>query len=198
MAMFPNAARGYMPFVSGHHRPAAKRGPKESRKKGSTKAYRVTLKDRQGFTYTYIIQGDGTKSLPTLCGSKVTMNGTSVSLPDIDKFLANQTTARKPGVDSGKKQGLFSTILKFLSNKTKSKSKRKPKPLPQRKRQRTISNISNLDPIQESPDEYEDESDCDDDEECSSYTHDEESETEDVAVESIHENINTLILTPQP
>ena len=80
--------------------------------------------------------------------------------------------------DGTKKEGLFSAFFRFLKEKTgKSKggkSKRKQKPQLQRKRQRTISAMSNLDPIQESPDE----DDYVDDDDNDSYTHDSSSLSE--------------------
>lgn len=91
----------------------------------------------------------------------------------------------------GKKEGLFRAFIRFLKEKTgknetsdtktevkkcksstsktqkaNGKSKRKNREPAQRKRQRTVSAMSNLDPIEESPNEHEYE---DDDNE--SYTH---------------------------
>lgn len=95
--------------------------------------------------------------------------------------------------DCGKKEGIFGSILRFIKQKTSSsksaekkpkdstkssskssskstggKSKRKPKDLEQRKRQRTVSAMSNLDPIEESPNEAEYEDIPDDND---SYSH---------------------------
>uniref|UniRef100_A0A8W8K8U8 Uncharacterized protein n=1 Tax=Magallana gigas TaxID=29159 RepID=A0A8W8K8U8_MAGGI len=89
MAMFPNASRGYMPFVTGqHHKKAiamakqkqAKSG--KSDKKRKMKTYLVTLRDKSGATYTYTVRTDGTKSMPVLCDSKVTL-GATASLPNL-------------------------------------------------------------------------------------------------------------------
>ncbi|XP_056022265.1 uncharacterized protein LOC125673815 [Ostrea edulis] len=185
MAMFPNASRGYMPFVTGqHHKKAialakqkqAKAG--KSDKKRKTKTYLVTLRDKSGATYTYTVRTDGTKSMPVLCDSKITL-GATASLPNlgltspIQKMLYSRDDL---DVKDEKKGGIFSSFFRFIKEKTgKSKggkSKRKPKTLDQRKRQRTISAMSNLDPIQESPDEEEYE-DCGDEEDDDSYTHSE-------------------------
>lgn len=183
--MFPNASRGYMPFVTGqHHKKAialakqkqAKAG--KSDKKRKTKTYLVTLRDKSGATYTYTVRTDGTKSMPVLCDSKITL-GATASLPNlgltspIQKMLYSRDDL---DVKDEKKGGIFSSFFRFIKEKTgKSKggkSKRKPKTLDQRKRQRTISAMSNLDPIQESPDEEEYE-DCGDEEDDDSYTHSE-------------------------
>jgi len=189
--MYPNATHGYMPFVKpAHKRQAAKRGKpeKDALKKTAadgTKTYKVTMRDRRGFTYTYIIQADATKSLPVLCESKVTAPNAAPS-PLLSNSLPNMRgSARFPvscspsrscaslaegkddltKVGDGEKKGLFNSLLQFIKKKTSkgssktatgaavSKSKRKAKPLPHRKRQRTVSAMSNLDPIQESPDE---------------------------------------------
>jgi hypothetical protein len=173
-----------MPFVTGqHHKKAialakqkqAKSG--KSDKKRKMKTYLVTLRDKSGATYTYTVRTDGTKSMPVLCDSKVTL-GATASLPNlgltspIQKMLYSRDDL---DVKDEKKGGIFSSFFRFIKEKTgKSKggkSKRKPKTLEQRKRQRTISAMSNLDPIQESPDEeeYEDCGEEDDD----SYTHSE-------------------------
>lgn len=197
--MFPNATRGYMPFVSDRKISAKNqkhRSGKENRRPGAIKAYKVTLKDAQGNIYTYIIQADQTKSLPSLCCSKLNpelplvLEKPSHSLPDIHSQALAKIAESRNNVSSElkfdltdadkseKKHGLFASILRFLSIKTKTKSKRKPNPLPHRKRQRYSSNISNLDPIQESPDE--DEDDYEDDNDNDSYTRD-------------VNNINTLV-----
>lgn len=83
----------------------------------------------------------------------------------------------------GKKEGLLSAFIRFIKEKTSKndknvqkdskgksngKSKRKPRDLSQRKRQRTVSAMSNLDPIEESPNEHEYEDYSDDND---SYTH---------------------------
>lgn len=186
--MYPNATHGYMPFVKpAHKRQAAKRGKaeKESLKKSATegtKTYKVTMRDRRGFTYTYIIQADATKSLPVLCESKVTAPNTSPllsnSLPNMRgsaRFPVSAAPSRSCAslaegkedltkVGDGEKKGLFNSLLQFIRKKTSksssktsgasaAKSKRKVKSQLQRKRQRTVSAMSNLDPIQESPEE---------------------------------------------
>ncbi|ESO91329.1 hypothetical protein LOTGIDRAFT_228790 [Lottia gigantea] len=191
MAMYPNATKGYMPFVSAPvKRHQGKRTKSEmttkSKTSADTKTYKVTLRDRNGYTYTYIIQADGTKSLPVLCESKISGPGQGKSLPDIARECVNRhrvrtlsapcSTSSGDGQDSEKKEkGIFNTLLQFLRKKTASgKSKRKPKPVVQKKRQRTISAMSNLDPIQESPEE----DNLDDDD---SYTHDSSSDNESVS-----------------
>ncbi|KAL8583528.1 hypothetical protein ACOMHN_054844 [Nucella lapillus] len=197
MAMYPNATRGYMPFVKpAHKRQAAKRskhGEKDMMKtKGGaaspdgTKTYKVTMRDRRGFTYTYIIQADAAKTLPVLCESRVTAPNSSPllsnSLPNMRRSARLPVSAPESRscasladgkedlskMDDGEKKGLFNSLLQFIRKKTSKsssskmssgsssiveKSKRKTKPLPQRKRQRTVSLMSNLDPIQESPEE---------------------------------------------
>ncbi len=190
MAMYPNATRGYMPFVT----PANKRSTKHSKhckhassmksKAGpETKTYRVTLRDRNGFTYTYIIQADGTKSLPVLCESKVTgPNGFSSSLPNLAEAALTGKRLQMPkeeAKEEGSKNGFFTSLIQYIRGRTKlssskSKSKRKPKPMVQRKRQRTISTMSNLDPIQESPEE-------DSEEDAESYSHDSVSTSSDTS-----------------
>ena len=170
MAMFPNATKGYMPFVSAQKRqvPVKKSKHENSRVK---KTYQITLKDKHGKTFTYIVKTDGTKSLPNLCENMIGKLGSTDSLPNIGlsspkrqsfdlKDLRNQ-------VESEKKTGIFSSFMNFLKEKTgknkNGKSKRKAKPLEMRKRKRTVSAMSNLDPIQESPDE---------DDDADSYAHD--------------------------
>jgi hypothetical protein len=195
-----------MPFVKpAHKRQAAKRGKpeKDSLKKTAaegTKTYKVTMRDRRGFTYTYIIQADASKSLPVLCESKVTAPAgisAAPSPPLLSNSLPNMRgSARFPiayspsrscaslaegkedltKVDDGEKKGLFNSLLQFIKKKTSKssskgastsagKSKRKLKPMPHRKRQRTVSAMSNLDPIQESPEE-------DNVDDTDSYSHD--------------------------
>lgn len=207
MAMYPNATHGYMPFVKpAHKRQAAKRSKQAVEKEAlktkaaeSTKTYKVTMRDRRGFTYTYIIQADASKSLPVLCESRVTAPSNSSAL--LSNSLPNmRRSARFPvsapesrscasladgkedlsKMEDGEKKGLFNSLLQYIKKKTSSKSskssktassntvtksKRKTKPLPQRKRQRTVSLMSNLDPIQESPDE-------DNLDDTDSYSHD--------------------------
>ena len=200
MAMYPNATHGYMPFVKpAHKRQAAKRSKPEKdsvRNKAAdgTKTYKVTMRDRRGFTYTYIIQADASKSLPVLCESRVTAPNASPllsnSLPNMRRsarFPVSAPESRSCAsladgkedltkVDGGEKKGLFNSLLQYIKKKTSSKSstktanstsksKRKVKPLPQRKRQRTVSAMSNLDPIQESPEE-------DNLDDTDSYSHD--------------------------
>uniref|UniRef100_A0A8W8KCI5 Uncharacterized protein n=1 Tax=Magallana gigas TaxID=29159 RepID=A0A8W8KCI5_MAGGI len=171
MAMFPNASRGYMPFVTGqHHKKAiamakqkqAKSG--KSDKKRKMKTYLVTLRDKSGATYTYTVRTDGTKSMPVLCDSKVTL-GATASLPNL---------------------GLTSPIQKMLYSRDDLDVKDEKKG-EQRKRQRTISAMSNLDPIQESPDEEEYE---DVDEDNDSYTH---SESDDSSSDSEPNSENVSI-----
>lgn len=187
MAMFPNASRGYMPFAPGQNghkkshgvRFPAKHGKNEHKRLKAGKTYQVTLKDKNGFTYTYIVKTDNnSKSLPILCDSMVSGLGSTDSLTNIGlrapskRVLTSSMNLPLDTKDDGeKKEGLFSTLIRFLKEKTgkskAGKSKRKPKPQVQRKRQRTVSAMSNLDPIQESPDEDEYE-----DDDCDSYTHD--------------------------
>lgn len=171
-----------MPFVTGQHQKKAIALAKQKQaksgkndKKRKMKTYLVTLKDRSGATYTYTIRTDGTTSMPTLCESKL---GATASLPNlgltspIQRMLYSRDDL---DVKDEKKGGIFSSVIKFFKQKTgkskSGKSKRKPKTLEQRKRQRTISAMSNLDPIQERPDEeeYEDS----DEEDNDSYTHSE-------------------------
>jgi len=203
MAMYPNATHGYMPFVKpAHKRQAAKRTKAEkdslkSKAADGTKTYKVTMRDRRGFTYTYIIQADASKSLPVLCESRVTAPNSSPllsnSLPNMRGSARFPVSTSRPEsrscasladgkedltkVDGGEKKGLFNSLLQYIKKKTSSKSsssktsstisksKRKVKPLPQRKRQRTVSAMSNLDPIQESPEE-------DNLDDTDSYSHD--------------------------
>lgn len=199
--MYPNATRGYMPFVKpAHKRQAAKKSrmdKADSLKARSCdmKTYKVTLRDRNGFTYTYIIQADTTsKTSPILCESRVAApKSLSSSLPDMKAPAAESSEARRHSsclglaqgmedlskVDDGEKKGLFNSIINFIRKKTTTKSsktqqqlaaiksKRKTKPMFPKKRQRTISTMSNLDPIQESPEEDED-----DDFDSDSYSHD--------------------------
>jgi len=194
MAMFPNANKGYMPFVAGQSsnkrgcssRRPTKHGKNESRhhRLKSGKTYQVTLKDKNGFTYRYIVKTDGTKSMPVLCDSVISGLGSTDSLPTIGlsspkRVLNSSMNLPFDSKDDGeKKEGIFSSLFRFLKEKTgKSKggkSKRKTKPQPQRKRQRTVSAMSNLDPIQESPDE----DDYIDDEDAESYAHDSSSVSE--------------------
>ncbi|CAG5123994.1 unnamed protein product [Candidula unifasciata] len=205
MAMYPNATRGYMPFVKpAHKRQAAKKSRVDKAdslraRSSDMKTYKVTLRDRNGFTYTYIIQADtSSKSTPILCESRVAApKSLSSSLPDIKVPSAESIEARRHSsclglaqgvedltkVDDGEKKGLFNSIINFIRKKTTSKSskskqqlsavksKRKPKPMFPKKRQRTISTMSNLDPIQESPEEDDDDFDTD------SYSHDSSSDS---------------------
>ncbi|CAL1532865.1 unnamed protein product [Lymnaea stagnalis] len=201
MAMYPNATHGYMPFVKpAHKRQAAKKAKIDKAdlkqaKSSDMKTYKVTLRDKNGVTYTYIIQADtASKSNPVLCESRVAApKHLSTSLPNMKSpGLSSPESKRHASclglaqakedltkVDDGEKKGLFNSILSFIKKKTSSKSsksaskqaqaglksKRKTKPMFPKKRQRTISAMSNLDPIQESPEE-------DDDEDSDSYTHD--------------------------
>ncbi|XP_076451861.1 uncharacterized protein LOC143287626 [Babylonia areolata] len=212
MAMYPNATHGYMPFVKpAHKRQAAKRSKQADKDsvrgtKGAagaaaadgTKTYKVTMRDRRGFIYTYIIQADASKTLPVLCESRVTAPNNSPllsnSLPNMRRsarFPVSAPESRSCAsladgkedlskMDDGEKKGLFNSLLQYIKKKTSSsksskspssssssaaKSKRKVKPLPQRKRQRTVSAMSNLDPIQESPEE-------DNLDDTDSYSHD--------------------------
>ncbi|XP_076472233.1 uncharacterized protein LOC143301728 [Babylonia areolata] len=191
MAMYPNATHGYMPFVKpAHKRQAAKRSKADkdslkSKVAEGTKTYKVTMRDRRGFTYTYIIQADASKNLPVLCESRVTAPEGATS-PLLSNSLPNmRPSARLPlsppetrscasladgkedltKVGDGEKKGLFNSLLQFIKKRTSSKAaaaktktqapkaKRKLKPLPQRKRQRTVSALSHLGTIHESPDE---------------------------------------------
>ena len=178
-----------MPFVAtnkrAHGQNVAKKAVKSDKhnsasKQGEMKTYRVTLRDRNGYIYTYIIQADGSKSLPVLCESKVTgPNGFSSSLPNIAEAALtgrrlSLPTPNVPEKEGNSKKGLFNSLLQYIRKKTKTpststgaksgKSKRKPKTMVHRKRQRTVSAMSNLDPIQESPEE-------DSEEDADSYTH---------------------------
>jgi hypothetical protein len=200
MAMYPNATYGYMPFVKpAHKRQAAKktRGDKADTLKAKAsdmKTYKVTLRDRNGFTYTYIIQANTTsKSTPILCESRIAApkpKSLSSSLPNMKStdFSDTEESRRHSSclslaqgkedltkIDDGEKKGLFNSIINYIKKKTSKssksqasalKSKRKTKPMFPKKRQRTISTMSNLDPIQESPEEDDDDFDTD------SYSHD--------------------------
>lgn len=201
MAMYPNATHGYMPFVKpAHKRQAAKKTKVDKAdtlksKSGDMKTYKVTLKDRSGFTYTYIIQANtATNSTPILCESRVAApKSLSSSLPNMKSpSMASPESRRHSSclglaqaqddltkVEDGQKKGIFNSIINFIKRRTSSKtatakqtatntkSKRKPKPVFPKKRQRTISAMSNLDPIQESPEEDED-----DNSDTDSYSHD--------------------------
>ncbi|XP_071147630.1 uncharacterized protein [Mytilus edulis] len=175
MAMFPNATKGYMPFVCGHKRQIPVKKQKHDNYKVK-KTYQVTLKDKSGKTFTYIVKTDGTKSLPVLCENMMGKLGSTDSLPNIGlsspKRKSFDLKDLRSQVENEKKQGLFSTFINFFKDKTgksskSGKSKRKSKPLEQRKRKRTVSAMSNLDPIQESPDE-----DAYADDDTDSYAHD--------------------------
>lgn len=201
MAMYPNATHGYMPFVKpAHKRQAAKKSRMDKAdtlksKSSELKTYKVTLRDRNGFTYTYIIQADtSSRSTPILCESSVAApRNLSSSLPDMKSRVSSTESRRHSSclglaqgqedlskLDDGEKKGLFNSIINFIKKKTTSKSskskqslsahiksKRKTKPMFPKKRQRTISTMSNLDPIQESPEEEDD-----DDFDTDSYSHD--------------------------
>lgn len=172
MAMFPNATKGYMPFVSGQKRHVAAKKAKHDNNPRIKKTYQVTLKDKSGKTYTCIVKTDGTQSLPVLCENMIGKLGSTDSLPNIGlaspKMKCFDLKDLRNQVESEKKHGIFSSIVNFLKEKTgkskSGKSKRKAKPLEQRKRKRTVSAMSNLDPIQEFPDEEDDDAD--------SYAHD--------------------------
>ena len=205
MAMYPNATNGFMPFVKPtHKRHAAKKSKadknnlKNKISSQDMKTYRVTLRDRNGFTYEYIIQADTTtKSMPVLCESRVKApRHLSTSLPNMNKLSPSASPETKrhamlaqgqedlTKVDDGEKKGLLSSLISYIKKKTGSsksssknqnmpvKSKRKAKPLPQNKRKRTISAKSNLDTIQESPEE-------DDDFDTESYSHDSSADSSD-------------------
>ena len=219
MAMFPNATKGYMPFVHGknpttvknkrskHHVNGGKLHKSENKLSTSTmKMYQITVKDKKGNTFKYIVKGDGTKSLPELCESKLnSIVATHRSMPDIGTAAMNSPSRQRQALaekidalnsvnvsdenfstsldlrQCGKKEGLFSAFLRFIKERTgksdatkaknikskPGKSKRKPRDVNQRKRQRTVSAMSNLDPIQESPNEHE----YEDDEDADSYLH---------------------------
>uniref|UniRef100_A0A0B7AQP7 Uncharacterized protein n=1 Tax=Arion vulgaris TaxID=1028688 RepID=A0A0B7AQP7_9EUPU len=200
--MYPNATHGYMPFVKpAHKRQAAKKTKIDKAdtlkaKSSDMKTYKVTLRDRNGFTYTYIIQANtASKSTPILCESRVAAPKTlSSSLPNMKSpSMSSPDESRRHSsclglaeakedltkVDGGEKKGIFNSIISYIKRKTSTKasktkqslqvntkSKRKPKPMFPKKRQRTISAMSNLDPIQESPEEEDDDFDTD------SYSHD--------------------------
>ncbi|GFO02196.1 hypothetical protein PoB_002870100 [Plakobranchus ocellatus] len=237
--MYPNATLGLMPFVKpAHKRQAAKKSKMDKADLMKTKAsdmktYKVVLRDRNGFIYTYIIQADPTSnSNPVLCSSTVAAPKNFVgdaaaaskhfasSLPNIQRVITNSPESRRhssclglaaPQEDltkmgEGEKKGVFNWLGRFmkklktsksptssssssssLSSSSSSsslssfksgkavagcpsglKSKRKPKANPPRKRQRKISAMSNLDPIQESPEEEDTDSD--------SYTHESSSD----------------------
>lgn len=203
MAMFPNAARGYMPYVQGkqqvvkHKRSkiGAKYPKSENKQLNGQKMYQVTLRDKKGKTYKYIVRTDGSNSLPDLNTAKMNaLHVASSSLPnlgvpsppqnrraliaksdsEVNKESYSSLTTSLDLRECGKKEGLISSFIRFLKQKTggkkekSGKSKRKPKDVSQRKRQRTVSAMSNLDPIQESPNEHEYEGD----EDVDSYTHD--------------------------
>lgn len=163
MAMFPNATKGYMPFVSAQKRQVPVKKQKQDGRIVK-KTYQITLKDKHGKTFTYIVKTDGTKSLPNLCENMIGKLGSTDSLPNIGlnspKRRSFDLMDLRNQVENEKKQGLFTSFLNFLKEKTgkskTGKSKRKSKPLEQRKRKRTVSAMSNLDPIQESPDEDDD------------------------------------------
>ncbi|CAG5129332.1 unnamed protein product [Candidula unifasciata] len=174
--MYPNATHGYMPFVKpAHKRQAAKKSKVDKaetlkNKSNDMRTYKVTLRDRNGFTFTYIIQTNtASKSNPVLCETRVAGPKT-LSSPRMTLLKLGMARRKVSSIGS-------STFIKkkTTSNKTTtakqtaaaSKSKRKPKPVFPKKRQRTISAMSNLDPIQESPEEDED-----DDFDTDSYSHD--------------------------
>lgn len=171
MAMFPNATKGYMPFVSAQKRHVSTKKAKHDNPR-IKKTYQVTLKDKSGNTYTCIVKTDGTQSLPVLCENMIGKLGSTDSLPNIGlaspKMKCFDLKDLRNQVESEKKHGIFSSIVNFLKEKTgkskSGKSKRKAKSLEQRKRKRTVSAMSNLDPIQEFPDEEDDDAD--------SYAHD--------------------------
>lgn len=220
MAMFPLATKGYMPFVHGknptavknkrtkHHVNGGKLHKSENKLSGTMKMYQITVKDKKGNTYKYIVKADGTKSLPELCESRInSIVATHRSMPDIGTAATNSPSRQRQVLadkidalnsyngseesfttsldlrECGKKEGLFSAFIRFIKERTgksdtpkssknrkskPGKSKRKPRDVNQRKRQRTVSAMSNLDPIQESPNEHEYE---DDDDDADSYIH---------------------------
>lgn len=103
--MFPNAAQGYMPFVTGNKLSVPKnrnysklhvnnqgtlhQSEVENRQQPRTakqKMYQITLKDKKGNTYKCVVKTDGTQSLPTLCERSVpelVSTYTHRSMPDI-------------------------------------------------------------------------------------------------------------------
>ncbi|RUS77326.1 hypothetical protein EGW08_014902 [Elysia chlorotica] len=179
--MYPNATLGLMPFVKpAHKRQAAKKSKADKAelmkaKANDMKTYKVTLRDRNGFTYTYIIQADPTsKNNPVLCASTVAApknkKGILNSLRGFIKKLKNKGSSASSSSSSSLSSS-SSSLSSLKSTKSQSgpssslKSKRKPKPNLPKKRQRKISAMSNLDPIQESPEE-------DEDTDSDSYTHD--------------------------
>jgi len=225
MAMFPNAAHGYMPFVHGagktkrtknHVNGGKLHKHTENRKLSNStnmqKLYQITLRDKKGNVYKCIVPC--TTSLPEL--TEPTLNAQSLhrSLPDMTSSPSKQRRILDEKLDAlnssadvsenfstsldlrncGKKEGIFSALVRFIKEKTgnkdkrggsesktkdvksksnakltNGKSKRKPKDLSQRKRQRTVSAMSNLDPIDECLNEAEFEDVPTDDNE--SYSH---------------------------
>lgn len=218
--MFPIATKGYMPFVHGknpttiknkrskHHVNGGKLHKSENKLSvGTTKMFQVTVRDKKGNTFKYIVKGDGTKSLPDLCESRLkSIVATHRSMPNIGEAAVNSPSRQRQALaekidalnsvnssdenfstsldlrECGKKEGLFSAFMRFLKERTSKsekakahknkksksgKSKRKPREPCQRKRQRTVSAMSNLDPIQESPNEHE----YEDDDDADSYSH---------------------------
>jgi len=144
MAMYPNATNGYMPFVKPvHKRQAAKKNKVVKSKAGSSndmKTYRVTLRDSNGYTYTYIIQADAdptSKSMPSLIGHDVkppakAKGFLSSSMPNMNSKNAcppSPETSRRHALlaqgkddltkcDDGEKKGLFTSIINFIKRKT--------------------------------------------------------------------------------
>jgi len=207
--MYPSATYGLMPFVKPTHKRQAAKKPKcekqKTNKLGSTtstadmKRYKVTLRDRNGYSYTYIIQADTTSSgsMPTLLGQTVSAPRHIKSMPNVMAASASPETQRHAllaqgkedlsKVGDGEKKGLFNSLMNFIRRRTGTrkssvpacsvKSKRKMKPMFPKKRQRTISAVSNLDTIQESPEEDDDEYETLD---TDSYTHDSSDSTSDV------------------
>ena len=241
MAMFPNATKGYMPYVNGKSAPGLVKNKRskphvnggklhhksENRRhmlSGTQKIYQVTLKDKKGQTYKCIVKADGTKSLPELCESKLKLASTHLSMPNLGysspskqrKILAEKLEAINSIPEDenfstsldlrncGKKEGIFSAFIRIIKEKmgksdkedsrkhTKphGKSKRKPRDLNQRKRQRTVSAMSNLDPIEESPNEHEYEAGDDDND---SYTHFSSSYSSDTDSSSVASSVSCTI-----
>lgn len=204
--MYPSATYGYMPFVKPTHKRQAAKKPKCEKPKSKhsvpastdTKRYKVTLRDRNGYSYTYIIQADTTSSgsMPTLLGQTVSAPRHIKSMPNMNMSPSSSPETQRRAmlaqgkedlskVDEGEKKGLFNSLINFIKKRTGSrkasvpvpvKSKRKTKPVFPKKRQRTISAVSNLETIHESPVEGDDYETIDTD----SYTHDSSDSNSDI------------------
>lgn len=125
--MFPNAALGYMPFITGNKLSTSKnKGAKlavnsgklctrevENRKRlgmATQKMYQITLRDKKGNTYKCVVNADGTQSLPSLCERSVPeliSTHTHRSMPDI---TLNGSSASKQRIALTEKLQAMSTI----------------------------------------------------------------------------------------